>query len=273
MEYKLIPILRYSSFVLLFLAITAQADAADLVPNYDYPDQQIKLFDVRNPLVLSCNVKRDGDYELSWTKDGVDVSKVESLKSRYNIIKEEHKFIIDRALESDAGLYTCSVKSLGESSEIRVIANVAVKLPSNSPVVEGEKLTITCIVVGTDPELSWRVGNETYSESEGRIILQEDATSKIKNSVLIIESATLDDRNEYVCEARNKASDLRNISVQSATYVRVKGKLAALWPFIGICAEVFVLCAIILIYEKRRNKTDLEESDTDQSPDQEKLKK
>lgn len=45
-------------------------------------------------------------------------------------------------------------------------------------------------------------------------------------------------------------------------------KYAALWPFLGICAEVFVLCAIILIYEKKRNKTELEESDTDQSPDQ-----
>ena len=41
--------------------------------------------------------------------------------------------------------------------------------------------------------------------------------------------------------------------------VRIKGKLAALWPFLGICAEVFILCAIILIYEKRRNKTDLDE--------------
>lgn len=46
------------------------------------------------------------------------------------------------------------------------------------------------------------------------------------------------------------------------------GKLAALWPFLGICAEVFILCAIILVYEKRRNKADLDESDTDQSPEQ-----
>jgi hypothetical protein len=47
----------------------------------------------------------------------------------------------------------------------------------------------------------------------------------------------------------------------------VKDKFAALWPFLGICAEVFILCAIILIYEKRRNKTEQEDSDTDQ-PDQ-----
>lgn len=46
------------------------------------------------------------------------------------------------------------------------------------------------------------------------------------------------------------------------------GKLAALWPFLGICAEVLILCAIILVYEKRRNKEGLDESDTDQSPEQ-----
>ena len=31
-------------------------------------------------------------------------------------------------------------------------------------------------------------------------------------------------------------------------------KLAALWPFLGICAEVVILCTIIFIYEKRRAK-------------------
>lgn len=51
-------------------------------------------------------------------------------------------------------------------------------------------------------------------------------------------------------------------------YFYKTGKLAALWPFLGICAEVFVLCAIILIYEKKRNKQEMEDSDTDQSPEQ-----
>ncbi|CAG7828854.1 unnamed protein product [Allacma fusca] len=51
-------------------------------------------------------------------------------------------------------------------------------------------------------------------------------------------------------------------------YVRVKDKLMPLWPFLGICLEVAVLCIIIVVYEKRRNKTELEESDTDGSPDQ-----
>lgn len=40
-------------------------------------------------------------------------------------------------------------------------------------------------------------------------------------------------------------------------------KFAALWPFLGICAEVAVLCTIIFIYEKRRQKPDFDESETD----------
>jgi len=44
--------------------------------------------------------------------------------------------------------------------------------------------------------------------------------------------------------------------------------MAALWPFLGICLEVIILCTVILIYEKKRNKTEMDESDTDGSPEQ-----
>ena len=37
-------------------------------------------------------------------------------------------------------------------------------------------------------------------------------------------------------------------------YCCTTDKLAALWPFLGICAEVVILCTIIFIYEKRRAK-------------------
>jgi len=41
-------------------------------------------------------------------------------------------------------------------------------------------------------------------------------------------------------------------------------KLAALWPFLGICVEVLILCTIILFYEKRRNKRLEEEARRDE---------
>lgn len=89
----------------------------------------------------------------------------------------------------------------------------------------------------------------------------------IEDAKLIIEKANLSDRGYYTCIGWNEMMKEED-RAKDIAYARVKDKLAALWPFLGICAEVFVLCAIILIYEKRRNKTDLEESDTDQNNDQ-----
>jgi len=47
--------------------------------------------------------------------------------------------------------------------------------------------------------------------------------------------------------------------------VQVKDKYAALWPFLGICVEVTILCVIILVYEKRRAKRIAEEDRLDEA--------
>lgn len=79
-------------------------------------------------------------------------------------------------------------------------------------------------------------------------------------SKLIKNQTSMDDKGKYFC----KAKDHMDSEEEAVGLLHVKDKLAALWPFLGICAEVFILCAIILIYEKRRNKTEQEDSDTDQ---------
>lgn len=105
----------------------------------------------------------------------------------------------------------------------------------------------------------------TIDSDEGRYKLEE--ANDIDNAKLIINPSKISDRGTYTCIGTNEY--MTGLPpAKSESFLRVKDKLAALWPFLGICAEVFLLCAIILIYEKRRNKTDLEDSDTDQSPDQ-----
>lgn len=80
----------------------------------------------------------------------------------------------------------------------------------------------------------------------------------------------MSDRGSFKCIGTSKVMEEKNvedeeeedqdeIKHESIGVLRVKDKLAALWPFLGICAEVFILCTVILIYEKRRNKTDLDE--------------
>uniref|UniRef100_A0A1L8DA04 Putative basigin n=1 Tax=Nyssomyia neivai TaxID=330878 RepID=A0A1L8DA04_9DIPT len=266
-HHKLIPFLRYSLALLLFLAISAQGD---LVPNYDHKEAKLKVFEIKQPLVLFCNVTEAGNHEIQWSRNGTSVENLADLKGRHTVLKSEHKLVIDRAQESDAGLYTCSLPRVGQSKDINVVANVAVKLPSNMAVVEGERLAIQCIVVGTDPIINWTIlDNFTASEANSELYSYLPDEKNVKDAILVIESARLTDRGNYSCEANNIATQHRITKPAVAvTFVRVKGKLAALWPFLGICAEVFVLCAIILVYEKRRNKADPDESDTDQSPEQ-----
>ncbi|XP_035779635.1 uncharacterized protein LOC118459909 isoform X2 [Anopheles albimanus] len=249
--------------------------AADLLkPNYDDASKRLKYFDIGKALTLGCDVTQDG-LELSWSKDGTNVSEVESLKGRFNLIPAERKFIITRTLESDAGVYTCSVHKLNESRNINVVANVLVKFESTevgkTNIVEGEKLSLHCIAYGSKPKITWIIGNNTYNASKDRIVLQEDDRG-IENALLTIESITLDDYAEFTCEGRNNATDITGKPAMVTMTVRVRGKYAALYVFVGIIAEVVVLCAIILICEKRRNKTEIEESDTDQSPDQRRRK-
>ena len=47
--------------------------------------------------------------------------------------------------------------------------------------------------------------------------------------------------------------------------VRVKDKYAALYPFVGIVAEVIVLCLIIFICEKRRASKEAVEDEEEDS--------
>ncbi|XP_055916441.1 titin-like [Eupeodes corollae] len=237
-----------------------------LLPNYDNKEHKVKAFDIKGPLVLSCNITKEGDYDLTWEKNGTDVSKVPSLQGRYRIIKPERKFVIERTEEKDAGTYSCVVN--GEKKDFRVAAKIVVRVPSNSGVVEGEKLSIHCVVAGTDPQLYWQMGNLTIYNSSGRYELKEDE-NKVQNAVLTMDNVSLNDRGDYKCLGRNIINDLGIADpAEDISFVRVKGKFAALWPFLGICAEVIILCTIILIYEKRRNKTELEESDTDPNTEQ-----
>ncbi|XP_068151924.1 uncharacterized protein Bsg [Drosophila tropicalis] len=234
----------------------------ELVPNYDNAEHQMKFYTIKSPLVLSCNVKNlESSGPLIWKKNGTNVMDVASLRGRFRLIEAEQKFIIDKAEPQDDGQYSCEINSL--SKVINVLARVVVRVPSNTAVVEGEKMSVTCSVVGTDPQLIWTYRNLTLRNSTGRYILSPN--DNVENAILTLENVTLDDKGDYKCYGSNAANEygVNSTVASDFTTVRVKGKFAALWPFLGICAEVLILCVIILIYEKRRNKSELEESDTD----------
>lgn len=106
------------------------------------------------------------------------MSKVKDLGGRYRIKPTENTFMIDKTSQMMASLHvypTIKRKILKQFVSIKIVVEVfilrsnihiiyfllskaAVRLSSNSGVVEGEKLSIVCTVVSTDPRLSWCFG-------------------------------------------------------------------------------------------------------------------
>jgi len=83
--------------------------------------------------------------------------------------------------------------------------------------------------------------------------------NNIPYSTLKIKEAFVEDRKIYVCQAiLSESEDVIDCKSSKEcseveTILRVKDPLAAVWPFIGIVAEVILLCVIIFFCERRKS--------------------
>ncbi|CAH1394332.1 unnamed protein product [Nezara viridula] len=260
--------------LLLFVSFVSGKEGIKVKAVYDYDNMRFLEYKTTN--VLECNITElpsgsgpSSEYIWTWLKD----DKVMDYGENSHYASNDNKLIIQKTNEDDIRQYSCllSKKSTPKSyvarADIKTLGIPTAKILSQGTFIEGQKITLECVVTGNPtPTVEWRFGNSTFTSSTGRITLSD--SKNVQNAILQIDEAQMLDRGEYLCSAHNIATSHLNATRVAVTFVRVKDKLAALWPFIGICAEVVVLCAIIFIYERKRNKAELEESDTDQSPEQ-----
>ncbi|CAH8643732.1 hypothetical protein MS3_00009712 [Schistosoma haematobium] len=128
---------------------------------------------------------------------------------------------------------------------------------------EGNPLSVLCEVDGfPEPnQVVWRRVIENEDDStKNRLVSVSNAMFKPHESTkdAIMEWTDASDATGfYMCTA---TSTLGSDSL--LLEVRIKSKLAPLWPFIGIIAELVVLGIIILIYERTQAKRRREEERT-----------
>uniref|UniRef100_A0A0P6K7I9 Basigin n=1 Tax=Heterocephalus glaber TaxID=10181 RepID=A0A0P6K7I9_HETGA len=116
---------------------------------------------------------------------------------------------------------------------------------------EGETVTLVCKSDSYPPIDTWvwyKVVDSSYqvitNDSQSKFFV---SSSGARSELRIKELDMTLDPGTYACNGTN----VEGTSHATIT-LRVRSHLAALWPFLGIVAEVLVLVTIIFIYEKRR---------------------
>ncbi|KAI8777694.1 basigin-like isoform X1 [Biomphalaria glabrata] len=199
---------------------------------------------------LSCNINLPNVKNVTWIKNNIDLSD----KSHY--IEENNTLTIKNPERKHAGTYIARFFIEGSSDhydcEVDFTAPPHVDdFEKAKNLIQDDNMELQCKVQGfPHAVVTWYKDDIELNVTEGgRVTLMP--LNGYKNAHLKIKSVEFSDAGEYECKAYSAYFD---VSSSKKVTVRVKDKLAALWPFLGIVGEVIILCTIIFIYEKRRNK-------------------
>uniref|UniRef100_A0A224XPS2 Putative neural cell adhesion molecule l1 n=1 Tax=Panstrongylus lignarius TaxID=156445 RepID=A0A224XPS2_9HEMI len=249
----------------------ASSDAPLIVGNYDLPPTS-RILNYKLANTLHCNVSgtsKPDDFAVQWYRGPNQKLEPKEDDPHFEIKEDD---LIIKGINEDIlkDQFSCNLvskdsKEIISSAQFQLLGKPTVKIVSQGTFIQDHKILLECQTQGyPKPHIEWRYKDTTFARSFGRFKLKDNMEKGLLNYYLQVDEAEMSDRGEYACRAFN---DYTN-STEAVIFVRIKDKYAALWPFIGICAEVIVLCAIIFVYERKRNKSELDESDTDQSPEQ-----
>uniref|UniRef100_A0A671M1X1 Basigin n=1 Tax=Sinocyclocheilus anshuiensis TaxID=1608454 RepID=A0A671M1X1_9TELE len=206
---------------------------------------------------LSCNLTNPsspikGYY---WTHNGKTIDKSESTTGKAFI---EHE--IKKIDYHSAGLYACVFQTEPEVNatiEVKVLPHVvAYKHSENAN--EKDKAVLICVSHGYPLPTDWSWYKLSEDESEktpivnGTIDKYEIKNTPNKTTLYVKDLDINEDMGMYQCQGTNEIG-----SASDKIQLRVRSQLAALWPFLGIVAEVIILITIIFIYEKRRKPDEI----------------
>nr|XP_054755742.1 basigin-like [Lytechinus pictus] len=220
-------------------------------------------------LLLNCTVDGTTDQTVSWSvdKDGTPETLTGGDDTSHVQVFNNGSLIIRGLTPEDAGVYTCThtFDEASKSASVNVGGAITLTAEKSVKYTEGDRALIECeahvITAALLPSISWKVNGVDLAEAcPERCTLKNTTTTHTITSKLEIVSIIKEDRKNYTCTATNAANPE---GVSKDILLRVRDRLAALWPFLGIVTEVVILIIIILIHEKCSKGEDYGEDDED----------
>nr|XP_060641055.1 basigin isoform X1 [Anolis sagrei ordinatus] len=208
-------------------------------------------------VLIYCNISEPPTSikDRYWMKEGM------KLDSNGNS-SESTSYMIPKVDHETSGEYHCIFETDPISKSIvyvKVKPHVMAYKKSEHG-NEGDTAVLTCKAHSYPPVNLWTwfkmvdgAPQPIVNGSEDRFFIK---TTENRTDLRIVSLDIEKDPGEYMCNATNELG-----GDHAVVGLRVRSRLAALWPFLGIVAEVLVLVTIIFIYEKRRKPNEVPDDD------------